>query len=439
MPFLMLLVMKIAELYTYYLQSDGVFTDTRNPLEKGLFFALSGPHFNATAFANEALERGATAVVMEDATLAAKNNQFLLVPNVLKALQQLAQHHRQQLPTKIIGLTGSNGKTTTKELMASVLRTHFKTQATKGNLNNHIGVPLSLLALSPNTEVAVIEMGANHQGEIAALCEIALPDIGYITNFGKAHLEGFGGIEGIVKGKSELYRFIQKNKGMVLCNAADSKQMECTNSLTRFTFGNQEGTDCFLQYSASKPLEIVTPKGTIHSDLYGAYNLSNIGAAIALGYYMEIPFEKIKSGIAAYKATANRSQTLTVGSNEVVLDAYNANPTSMKIAIHSFLEEFQNDRVLILGDMLELGNYASAEHQAIVDALEMQDHCQVYLVGPNFSQTINNPERFKTYANTQSLIESLAVRNFSNKNIFIKGSRAFGLEKIVEKLENLNS
>ena len=433
MPFFMKPV-ETEQLYFYYQKASSVFIDTRNPIEKGLFFALSGPRFNANTFALKALELGAVAAVVDDKITAAKDNRLLWVEDSLAALQKLARHHRQQLSTKIVGLTGSNGKTTTKELMAAVLQTHFKTSATKGNLNNHIGVPLSLLNISPDTEIAVIEMGANHQGEIAALCEIALPDIGYITNFGKAHMEGFGGVEGIIKGKTELYRFLKTNKGIVLCNTDDAKQMEHTKELTRFTFGSAITSDYKIEYATTNPLTLLTSKGIISSNLYGSYNLSNIAAAAALGTYYSIPFEKIQKGIAAYQATQNRSEIRKVGSHQVILDAYNANPTSMKHALTTFFNQFQNQRVLILGDMLELGSYSTTEHQQIVDFIEQQNDCLSFLIGEAFAQTQSSASQIHFFNSIEELKVRLIQTPLAEKNILIKGSRGLALERILPAL-----
>ena len=428
---------EIRTLYSIYKNTAGVFTDTRKPLQNGLFFALSGPNFNANSFAHKALSLGAKAAVVDDKVLAQENENFFWVENSLQSLQDLARFHRKQLSTTIVGLTGSNGKTTTKELMSSVLQTHFKTVATKGNLNNHIGVPLSLLAIDPETEIAVIEMGANHQGEIATLCDIASPDLGYITNFGKAHLEGFGGIEGIIKGKTELYRFLEKNKGTILCNADDPTQLEHTQNLQSkcYTFGCNETVDFSIKYDTSKTLTVHTENGVIQSELYGNYNLTNIGAAAALGNYFKIPFKKIQTGIATYKATQNRSETRKLGTNMVILDAYNANPTSMKHALNSFFDQFLTNRVLILGDMLELGAYSAVEHQNIVNLIQQQVDCQSFLVGKVFAKTKFETTQIHSFETIQLLGNWLKENEFHNKNILIKGSRGLALEDVLAYLE----
>ncbi len=424
--------MDIAALYRLFQKSAGVFTDTRHPLEKGLFFALSGPHFDANSFALDALHSGALAAVVSDPNLKDEHEGIRVVNNPLETLQKLANYHRRKCTATIIGLTGSNGKTTTKELMTSALQTHYKTLSTRGNLNNHIGVPLTLLELKEDTEIAIIEMGANHQGEIAALCQIAEPDWGYITNFGKAHMEGFGGVEGIIKGKSELYRYLEKNNKKVFCNADDSKQIQLTQQLERICFGQEEFVEYTLDYSTQKTsLEVSTKEGVLSSSLYGSYNLPNIAAAYTVAHHFKVPFVKIQKGIASYQATNNRSQTLRQGGNTIILDAYNANPTSMKAALESFFTQFDSKRILILGDMLELGSAKEAEHHAILNQILAEDFELLFIIGESFSKLKTQDERIHQFESTERFLEGLKKVSFSQNNILIKGSRGLALERVL--------
>ena len=425
--------MNIIQLYDHFLTTAGVFTDTRTPVNDGLYFALSGPRFNANSFALEALEKGAKLAVVDDPTIAHQHPKLLWVENTLRTLQELAQHHRQHIKATIVGLTGSNGKTTSKELITSVLKTHYTVSATKGNLNNHIGVPLTLLRIPENAQIAIVEMGANHQGEIAALSEIAQPDIGYITNFGKAHMEGFGGVEGIIKGKSELYKYLEKNHRIALCNSDDPIQMERTQNIHRILFGTTKAAEYTMQYhSSNQGLWITTKLGKVESQLYGDYNLPNIAAAVALGLHFNVPFTKIQAGIASYQSTNNRSQTLTFGDTKVILDAYNANPTSMALALQTFFDQNTTKRVLILGDMLELGKYSADEHQAIVGILEKQKFDKAFLVGKAFSQTTSSITAIERFTTTEDLISTLKKEDVTNKNLLLKGSRGLALEKVLE-------
>ena len=424
--------MDIAALYKLFLRSAGVYTDTRHPLKNGLFFALSGPHFDANSFALEAVGSTAVAAVVSDPNLKDEHEGIIVVLDPLETLQKLANYHRRNCSVKVIGLTGSNGKTTTKELMTSALQTHYKTQSTIGNLNNHIGVPLTLLDIKEDTEIAIVEMGANHQGEIAALCEIAEPDWGYITNFGKAHMEGFGGVEGIIKGKSELYRYLENRGKKVFCNGDDSKQNQLTQQLDRICFGKEEFVDYRLEYKIKEAsLEVITADGVISSALYGSYNLPNIAAAFAVANYFKVPFSKIQKGIASYQGTNNRSQTLNQGSTTIVLDAYNANPTSMKVALESFFTQFDSKRVLILGDMLELGDYKEEEHQAILNQILKKNFERLFLIGESFSKLRTSDARIKQFESTEHFLESLKNEAFAHKNVLVKGSRGLALERVL--------
>ena len=429
--------MEAKDLYSYFLKSTGVATDSRQ-IEKGtLFICLRGEHFNGNKFAAEALEKGASYVVVDDLEYFKKDKRHILVKDSLKSLQALAHHHRMQFSIPVIGLTGSNGKTTTKELINSVLSQQFNTTATVGNLNNHIGVPLTLLNINSKTAIALIEMGANHLKEIELLAAIAAPTLGYITNFGKAHLEGFGSIEGVIQGKSELYQFLAKNSGVCLINSADSKQVAGTLNQEIFSFGTSSSATVTIQdidRGADENIVILAEETKIISQLKGAYNFTNIAAAVAFGNYFEIPIAKIKKGIEAYNPTNNRSQWHTTDSNTLVLDAYNANPSSMKAALESFFSSKKEDQVLILGDMLELGPFTDEEHQKIVDLIETKNIKETLLIGPEFNKTKTSTSGFKKFDNTNSAIPYLQKKNFQNKTILIKGSRGIALEVLKDYL-----
>jgi len=429
--------MEAKELYSYFLKSTGVVTDSRQIEEGTLFICLRGDHFNGNKFAAEALEKGASYVVVDDVEYLKEDEHYFLVEDCLKSLQALAHHHRMQFSIPVIGLTGSNGKTTTKELINSVLSQQFNTTATLGNFNNHIGVPLTLLNINSNTAIALIEIGANHVKEIELLAEIAVPTHGYITNFGKAHLEGFGSLEGVVLGKSELYQFLAKNNGICLINLADPKQVSGTQNQETFSFGTSSKAAVTIQNidrGVDENIAILIEETEIISQLKGSYNFTNIAAAVAFGSYFKIPPEKIKNGIEAYNPTNNRSQWHTTRSNTLVLDAYNANPSSMKVALESFFSSKKEDQVLILGDMLELGSFADKEHQKIVDLIETKNIEKVLLVGPEFNKTKTSTSGFKKFDSATSVIPYLQKKNFQNKTILIKGSRGIALEVLKDYL-----
>ena len=429
--------MEAKDLYSYFLKSTGVATDSRQIEEGTLFICLRGEHFNGNRFAEEALEKGASYVVVDDSEYFKEDKRYIIVEDCLKSLQTLAHHHRMQFSIPVVGLTGSNGKTTTKELINSVLSQQFNTTATVGNLNNHIGVPLTLLNINSNTAIALIEMGANHLKEIEILAAIAAPTHGYITNFGKAHLEGFGSIEGVVRGKSELYQFLAKNSGICIINSADPKQVSGTENQETFSFGTDNTATVIIQNidrRADENIVIRTEKTEIISQLKGAYNFTNIAAAVAFGKYFKIATAKIKKGVEAYNPTNNRSQWYTTDSNTLVLDAYNANPSSMKAALESFFSFKKEDQILILGDMLELGSFADVEHQKIVDLIETKNIEEILLIGPEFNKTKISTLGFKKFDNTTSAIPYLQKKNFQNKTILIKGSRRIALEVLKDYL-----
>tara|TARA_B100000767_G_scaffold275771_1_gene315353 strand:- start:5242 stop:6531 length:1290 start_codon:yes stop_codon:yes gene_type:complete len=423
--------MQIEELYAYFLCSTGVATDTRKIKKGCFFFCLKGENFDGNTFAEEALTKGAMFVVIDDPKHQKNNRSYLLVQDSLKSLQELAHYHRIKFSIPVIGLTGSNGKTTTKELVNSVLSQQYKTTSTADNLNNHIGVPLTLLNISSKTQVALIEMGANHLEEIAFLCELAQPTLGYITNFGKAHLEGFGSLEGVINGKSEIYHFLKKNKGTALINKEDKKQSNLTKKQKTFSFGQSNKVDLHIKNKTlrlHKNISIEVDGMEIKSGLKGNFNFTNIAAAAAFGFYFKVSIEKIKKGIEKYIPTNNRSQWCETDSNTLVLDAYNANPSSMRAALESFLETEKEGRLLILGDMLELGNFSEQEHQEIVDFIESKKIDQILLVGPEFKKTNSTAINLKKFLTTDKVILYLKKTNYQNKTIFIKGSRGIALE-----------
>ena len=416
--------MKIASLYNLYRQHFLVDTDTRNIRENTLFFALKGDNFNGNSFAEEALKLGASFAIVDEKVYQTNEN-VILVNNVLETLQQLANYHRRQLKIPIIGLTGSNGKTTTKELIHVVLNKKYNTQATKGNLNNHIGVPLTLLSMTDKTELGVVEMGANHQKEIAFLCTISEPNFGYITNFGKAHLEGFGGIEGVIKGKSELYTFLKENNKTAFVNPDDEIQVKKTQEINTINFK----VDALEFLEADPFVKLSYNDKIIQSNLVGAYNYSNIAAAITIGTYFKVSDKDIKEALESYVPKNNRSQIIETKSNKIILDAYNANPSSMKVALENFESITTTTKVVILGDMFELGDDSLQEHQAIVDLTISLNFDSVYFVGENFNRIKTGKHQFKTYENFEDYIKKNPLEN---KSILIKGSRGMRLERILE-------
>jgi UDP-N-acetylmuramoyl-tripeptide--D-alanyl-D-alanine ligase len=415
--------MKIAALYKLYTQHFLVDTDTRAIRKNTLFFALKGDHFNGNRFAEEALNLGASFAIVDDKAYQTDKN-IILVDNVLETLQQLANYHRRKLGITIIGLTGSNGKTTTKELIAIVLRKKYNIQATKGNLNNHIGVPLTLLSMTDKTELGIVEMGANHQKEIEFLCTLCEPDFGYITNFGKAHLAGFGGIAGVIKGKSELYTFLKENNKTAFINPEDEIQTEKSKALHTVNFKINE-----LKFLEVSPFVKLSYKElTIQSNLIGVYNYSNIAAAISIGAYFKVSKEAIKEAIESYVPQNNRSQIIETANNKIILDAYNANPSSMKVALENFAAIKTDTKVVIMGDMFELGEESLNEHQAIVDLATSLKFDKIFLVGENFHQTATKNHQFRSY----NLLEAYIKKNpLEKQSILIKGSRGMRLERIL--------
>lgn len=426
--------MDIKTIHQYFLESSGVSTDSRNVPVKSIFFALKGDNFNGNMFAQEALDKGAFKVVIDEKKFHKDTGETILVENVLVTLQQLAYFHRNYLGLHIISLTGSNGKTTSKELISAVLSQKFKTVATKGNLNNHIGVPLTLLSMDSETEIGIVEMGANHLGEIKMLSEIAKPDFGYITNFGKAHLEGFGSLEGVIQGKTELYQFLKDHNKKIFVNANDSKQLENSKGISRITFGDSNA-DYVIKLLDSTNHLLVEYNGTeIQSNLVGVYNFANVSAAIAIGAYLNVSVNDIKQGIENYVPSNNRSQLMQRGSNTILLDAYNANPTSMMAALENFKQTKGDNKVIFLGDMFELGTDSEAEHQNIVNFLTENNFGKVFLTGSNFYKTKNSASHIKQFKTFDELKEMIKTQELENATVLIKASRGMALERILDLL-----
>lgn len=427
--------MNIEKLYSLYLRSRNITTDTRNVSIKSIFFALKGANFNGNEFARQAISSGAAFAIVDEEQYADEENDIYCVEDSLNALQKLAQYHRSMLKIPIIGLTGSNGKTTTKELITSVLSQKYNVLSTKGNLNNHIGVPLTLLSINPTHEIAVVEMGANHQKEIEFLCEIAKPDFGYITNFGKAHLEGFGGIQGVIKGKSELYNHLKENKKTAFVNGNDPLQLELTEGLERIIFGSDDKVDYQFQINENEAGNCpeIRYKGTsFQSKLIGNYNVNNVAAAVAIGLKFEVPLKEIKTGVETYQADNNRSQVIKLKDKEIVLDAYNANPSSMEAALLNF-SKLRGEKAVILGDMFELGDASQNEHQRIADLTESLGFQKVFLIGDYFNQINFNGNKTFTKFETREVAEKYFEENpVEEKILLIKGSRGMALEKILD-------
>jgi len=400
-----------------------------------MFFALKGDTFNGNTFAAKAIENGAAYAIVDDQEFALSEN-YILVEDVLTTLQQLGNYHRTYLGLKIIALTGSNGKTTTKELIHSVLQKKYHTVATAGNLNNHIGVPLTLLAMNKDNEIGIVEMGANHLHEIENLCHIAKPDYGYITNFGKAHLEGFGSIEGVIKGKSELYNYLKSNNKLIFVNAEDAFQVKQLNAYKHYyTFGSNSENDVTLAFVDANPF-VNTKFGNlnIESHLIGAYNFSNISAAIAIGHYFKVNDIDIKDAIESYIPKNNRSQIINKDSNTIILDAYNANPTSMKAALINFEQQTSSIKTAILGDMFELGDEAKKEHQYIVDLTSTMLLDNVILIGEHFYNTKIVSTKITVFRTFEDFKNKYKASKIKNTSILIKGSRGMALERILALL-----
>jgi len=425
--------MDIQNIHRLFLACSSVSIDTRKIEPNSFFVAIKGENFDANTFAKEALEKGASYVIIDNADYLV-DSRTILVKDSLTALQKLAKFHREYLNLPIVALTGSNGKTTTKELINAVLSQKCSTKATVGNLNNHIGVPLTLLSFTSQTEIGIVEMGANHQKEIEFLCDLAQPDFGYITNFGKAHLEGFGGVEGVIKGKSEMYQYLAANGKMAFVNLEDPIQAEKSKQLQSFTFGlNRSDADLNITSITANPFVAVTFDGiSIQSQLIGLYNANNINAAIAIGKYFEVPDASIKQALESYVPANNRSQLMVKNENEIILDAYNANPSSMAVAIENFIQLDKPEKVMILGDMFELGNESLQEHHNIINTLKNTNDVICYFIGKDFYANQIEKENFTFYETFDQLAAELTKQAFKNKIILIKGSRGMALERALE-------
>jgi len=425
--------MNIAPLYTSFLNATKVCTDTRKLEQGDLFFALSGPNFDGNKFAQQALNMGASAVVIDQLNLDLESENVFVVKNSLETLQALATYHRQKLNTPLIALTGSNGKTTTKELIREILAAKYKVLATEGNLNNHIGVPLTLLKLKPHHQIGIIEMGANHPGEIAQLSEITKPNWGYITNFGKAHLEGFGNLQGVIQSKSELYKYLISQKQNILINGDDLEQVKQTQGHKITRFGHTQEADFHWEIlnTDEEGVRIQFQGNSYPSKLYGAYNRSNIAAALSFGALFNVSVEAAQKALYNYVSKNNRSQKIKIHQTEYILDAYNANPTSMLAALEAFDQEKKLKKVVVLGDMMELGSTSAIEHQNILD------HClglsieRIITIGKQFYASSNPNEKIDKYETLSAFMESFELVNWEFDQVLIKGSRALELEKLI--------
>jgi len=425
--------MNIAPLYTSFLNATKVCTDTRKLEQGDLFFALSGPNFDGNKFAQQALNMGASAVVIDKLNLDLEGENVFVVKNSLETLQALATYHRQKLNTPLIALTGSNGKTTTKELIREILAAKYKVLATEGNLNNHIGVPLTLLKLKPHHQIGIIEMGANHPGEIAQLSEITKPNWGYVTNFGKAHLEGFGSLQGVIQSKSELYKYLISQKQNILINGDDLEQVKQTQGHKITRFGHTQEADFHWEIlnTDEEGVRIQFQGNSYPSKLYGAYNRSNIAAALSFGALFNVSVEAAQKALYNYVSKNNRSQKIKIHQTEYILDAYNANPTSMLAALEAFDQEKKLKKVVVLGDMMELGSTSAIEHQNILD------HClglsieRIITIGKQFYASSNPNEKIDKYETLSAFMESFELVNWEFDQVLIKGSRALELEKLI--------
>lgn len=425
--------MQIHELYSIYLKHPTLVTDTRKLLPGSLFFALKGPHFNGNHFINQALEKGAAYCITDEDTSGA-DERIIRVSDSLLTLQALAEYHRLQFKIPFIAITGSNGKTTTKELVHAVLSTTFKTYTTQGNLNNHIGIPLTLLSIKQDAEMAIIEMGANHAQEIKGYCQYTRPTHGLITNCGKAHLEGFGSVEGVRKAKGELYDYLRMHDGSIfIFNDLDYLKEMSTGIKNKISYGTKQADYTGIALDNQEMLCIKVTGGAsinqIQTQLVGNYNLPNVLAAISIGKTFKVPDESIKQSLEAYTPGNSRSQLVNKNGNKIILDAYNANPSSMKLAIENFASLPGNNKIVFLGSMMEMGDASDFEHAAIIDLLLKNKWEYVVLAGPGFKEV---PAPFIHFNNSTEAGAWLKEQNFTHKQVLIKGSRSMQMEKILE-------
>jgi UDP-N-acetylmuramoyl-tripeptide--D-alanyl-D-alanine ligase len=427
--------MNTKQLHELFLSHPTICTDTRKNIVNSLFFALKGDNFDGNLYAASALDKGAAYAIIDDKKHK-KGDRYILVRDVLLSLQQLALFHRNQFEVPVLGITGTNGKTTTKELINAVLKEKYQTTCTSGNFNNHIGVPLTLLQIDKNTEIAIVEMGANHLGEIDQLCQIASPNLGLITNIGKAHLEGFGSLDGVIKTKSELYHFIAQQKGELFVNNGNPILEKLSKNIQQTTYGSRASANCRGMIKNNSPfLSVIwhSPSGDKKADtkLYGSYNFENVMAAICLGQYFEVAEDKILLAIENYIPKNQRSEIIKTKRNTIFMDAYNANPSSMELSVREFDQNNRKNKMLILGDMLELGGFAFTEHQNIVQLIEKLKIKNVVLIGEVFSEA---GKTFKCFHNTEAFISNFDLSTITGQNILIKGSRGIHLENLLPKL-----
>lgn len=424
------LLMEPKQLYKLFRESEGICTDSRKTKEGQLFFALSGQNFNGNEFAQQAISQGASYAVIDKQEFR-KNEQYIVVPDVLKSLQELGQYHRIKLGIPVIAITGSNGKTTTKELISTVLQKKFNVSYTQGNLNNHIGVPLTLLTFTRETEIGVVEMGANHEHEIEQLCRIAQPDFGIITNIGKAHLEGFGSYEGVIRAKNELYEFCKINGKKVFVHGNDELLMKLSSEINRIIYGSSDSFEISGSIVSSDPcLSLQWKNQLINSQLVGEYNFPNLMAAVALGSYFKIKPDEINEAISNYSPQNNRSQLKKTSHNTLYIDAYNANPSSMELSILNFSKIKGQKKILILGDMFELGESSATEHQKILDLVASLKFEKAFFIGKHFyslkNSFVHTADFFPT---TDELNQFLTQKQISGYDILLKASRGIQLER----------
>lgn len=426
--------MNIIQLHTHFLQCNAISTDTRKVLKNDMFFALRGENFNGNTFAEKALFNGARYAIIDEKEFESENT--ILVDDALNTLQELAAFHRKYLNIPIIALTGSNGKTTTKELINAVLSKKYNTIATIGNLNNHIGVPLTLLSMSKTSEIGIVEMGANHIKEIEFLCNITQPDFGFITNFGKAHLEGFGSIDGVIEAKSELYNYLTNNNKYVFFNVDDSIQKEKLSTYIKKIGFSQNNQDYYnIEFLEANPfVKLKIEDIIIKTKLIGEYNFTNICAALLIGTYFNIKPNELKIAIENYIPTNNRSQIIKKNTNEIILDAYNANPSSMEVALLNLAKQTSSSKIAILGDMFELGEEADKEHQNIVNIASNIGLDNIILIGENFFKTDKSNPKIKAYSSFEDFKTSYKFSGLKNTTILIKGSRGMALERLLDLL-----
>lgn len=428
----------VEKIYKLYLSNPVICTDTRNIFPGSLFFALKGQNFNGNSFAAQALESGARYAVIDEAGYQT-SDKCILVDDVLNTLQLLANYHRRQLKFPFLAITGSNGKTTTKELIRNVLSKKYNTIATKGNLNNHIGVPLTILSIPVDAQFAVIEMGANHRGEIESYCKIAEPDYGLITNVGKAHLEGFGGFEGVKIGKGELYKSISENGKAIFINADNihlSEMSELFKVKTKINYGKKDEYYCSGKLiSETSGLKVEWKcgdnSGIINSSIIGSYNFENILSAVCVGNYFNVPAKDINAAVEEYIPDNSRSQVIVRGSNTIILDAYNANPTSMDAALDNFSKISSDNKIVFLGEMAELGNESEKEHHGIINKLKRNNYAKIILVGNNFVPYAGELN-YLHFQNSELATQWLKNNPVTNSYILIKGSRSTKMERILE-------